>query len=145
MLRAVVFVPLWLALFCAASPTLADSHEVGNAVTGEDRNPPQSIPFKQAEQFSGASLLRVGAILVFVLILAVAVIIVLKKIILDRSVIKFPDSRIRLLEARRLSSRLSVFLVVVDEQEYLISQTGESSSMLRHESSAPDKFDREPS
>lgn len=134
------FVPLWVLLIWPGNMALASNHamEEQTAVIAPETQP--AIPFKQAEQISGATLLRVGAILIFVLIVGVAAILLLKKIILDRSLIKLPAARIRLAEARRLSSRLSVYLVVVDGQEYLVSQSGDSNFMLKHQPSGSDSF-----
>ncbi len=124
--RIVIF--LFLALLIGFSaPSPAAQHEPAARADG--------IPFKQTEEITAGTYIRVGATLLFVLAVAVVAILVLKKVMLERQLIKLPAARIRLLEARRISSRTSLFLVAVDDTEYLVTQAGNGNSVIRHASS----------
>lgn len=44
------------------------------------------------------------------------------------------DGRITVKETRRVSNRLTLFLIAIDDQEYLVTQTGDKTTVARHSS-----------
>lgn len=124
-----------ICLLVCCPPLAADSHGDAAAAAAETQGNAE-IPFKQASEVGSGTYLQVGLVLLLMLAVAGAVILLLKKLIVDKRMLRFSSSRIRLLEGRRISSKLSLYLVDVDGSEYLLSQAGDSSHMMRHRASA---------
>ena len=97
----------------------------------------EDIPFKQIDEVNSRTFLHVGAVLILVLAFGVLILWLMKKFIVEKSIGNFSDTRIKIVETKRLSTKLSVFLIRIDNQEYLLSQVGESTTMLRHEQLEP--------
>ncbi len=109
----------------------------GNSVNETTNNTPpdyQSIPFKQAEDVKASKALSIGAIFIFVIIVAVIAVAILKKFLVDKDIMKLASSRIKLVEAKRLSPKVSIFLVQVDGKEYLLTQSNSPTHVINHNS-----------
>jgi len=86
------------------------------------------IPFKSSDEAStGTILLRVVAGLGVVLVIGYAALVALRKFVPMLSTVTPPGSKreIELIELRRLTPRLTLFLVEVQGSRYLFAQSGD--------------------
>ena len=105
----------------------------GNGVRGgEEENQDKAIPFKTS---AGVSLLTIAQVIIsllFVLVVAYLIIWLLKKYntgwIMGKNL---QDSRVSLIEVKRLTPKLSVFLIGVDGETVLLAQSGDSVSFYK--------------
>lgn len=83
------------------------------------------LPFRNESVIPTPTLLRVAAVMVLGLALAIAVVFILKRYLFARDLIGSGKHRMQLLEVRRLSPRLILFMVRVDEKTMVLAQSGE--------------------
>ncbi len=129
-MRASTFIFIYLVLliggFCSLSYAEVDS---------VDRNvqPNQAIPFKTEKTTSDVSLTRVMVVLVVAIGLSLAAILMLKKFLLHKEKVNLKaGGRISVLETRRVTPKLVMVLVKVDNEEYLLAQSEHQLQMTRH-------------
>lgn len=94
------------------------------------------IPYRAEEAFSAGAIARLALALLVAIALAVVVLYLLKRFFFRTGVPGAPGQRIQLLEVRRLSPKLVLFLVAVDGEAYLLAQSGDNLISLRHGLSA---------
>jgi flagellar biogenesis protein FliO len=90
------------------------------------------IPYKK--DASGGSTVLLKAIIVMVLLLGVAggALFLVKRSVLARKLGISDAKFIKLVELKRLSPRLSIYLLAVDNRHYLLAQSGDSLSIVEH-------------
>ncbi|HHJ13935.1 MAG TPA: hypothetical protein ENJ79_06090 [Gammaproteobacteria bacterium] len=97
----------------------------------------QAIPYRKDSVIQPATLVRVLGVALAAIALAAGIIVWLRKYLYASGFQARGGPGITLLEARRLSPRLSLFLVEVDARRFLISQSGESVVVLSLDASTP--------
>lgn len=91
----------------------------------------QSIPFKREPNGTSAMLMRVVGGLVVVALLGLAAVYVIKRYFPSLYHPSFAGSnRIKLLEARRLTTRTTLFLIELDGMPLLLAQTSDRITLL---------------
>jgi flagellar biogenesis protein FliO len=90
------------------------------------------IPYKDQDVFSTEALTRVTLALLVAIIVAVGVLLALKRFYAPAGGGVASGNRVRLIEAKRLSPKLVVFLVQVDEEAYLLAQNGDRLTLVKH-------------
>lgn len=96
--------------------------------TGEATALEPAIPFKTQSALDSGTLLRIGAVLLLCLGLALVAALLLRRYTGVGATAG--SGRLRLLESRRLSPRLTLFLVEVDGNTHLLAQCGDSVVLL---------------
>jgi flagellar biogenesis protein FliO len=102
---------------------------------------PQAIQFKEDSVLSEKTLLKVGLVSIFGVLLAVAALLVIKKYILKMPRGVDLDSKIKLIAVKRLTPKLMLVVARVDDKEYLITQSGEHLNVLPHSENPHEKTD----
>lgn len=127
-----LLVSVWLVIATLSLPVLAqpDSQEAG-AATGL-----QPISFKRDDTVSERTLVKVGVVTLFGVLLALAVLVALKKLLVKLPSAEGGENRIRLQVVKRLTPKLMLLIVHVDDKEYLIAQSGERVCITPHQVSA---------
>lgn len=93
--------------------------------------PAQPIPFKKEGEVSSGQLFRIAGVFVVVVALGIGAIYVLRRYLPGVDVPGNGErKRIRLIEVRRLTPKVVLFLVEVDGRTLLLSQQGEKLAML---------------
>jgi hypothetical protein len=102
-----------------------------------DESPPaieRSIPFKHKPDQFADSAGRVVWVTLLSMGIAAGGAIMLKRYLQHKGLMHVAkDSRINLRETKRVSNKLTVHLVSIDGQDYLIAQTGDHTSMVPHQ------------
>jgi flagellar biogenesis protein FliO len=99
-----------------------------------------AIPFKTGSALDSGTLLRIGGVLVLCLGLALIAALLIRRY--TGVGVAAAGGRLRLLESRRLSPRLTLFLVEVDGSTHLLAQSGDSVVLLPgHREGAADDAD----
>jgi len=92
----------------------------------------QEIPFKSSSAIGFLSVLQIIVSFVFVIVVAYLVILMLKKYntgwLMGKNV---QDSRISLIEVKRLTPKLSIFLIGVGDETVMLAQSGDSVSFYK--------------
>jgi len=113
-----------LILCAALSFTFAD---IGSSAAESNSPKDGTIPFKRGEEVASAgSLLRVVLSLGFVVVAGVGVLYLLKRYVpasLGR--MAGSEGRIEILETRRVTPRLTLFLIKIDGETVLLTQSGD--------------------
>ncbi|TQV73420.1 hypothetical protein FKG94_17095 [Exilibacterium tricleocarpae] len=113
------------------------------APAAERADPPPAIPFKQT---AGAEGIGTGRLLLAFSVMLAAVVggvILVRKTVANPDLLraKFPhsklvksltDQRISLLSVKRVSPKISVYLLAVDNKEYLLVNSGTQSQLVLH-------------
>jgi flagellar biogenesis protein FliO len=118
---------VFLLLFCLAGASLA-ADGVPTPATGVTADSPttRAIPFKQEEYSSGSLALRVVVSFALLIGLAYGALVLLKRYYPSlRLANNVGTRRIKVIEMQRLTPRLSLFLVEVDEVTVLLAQSGD--------------------
>lgn len=90
------------------------------------------IPFKRDETTPAQQIIRVGVALLVALAVGLLLIVGLKKT-LGRQAGAINGTRIRYLETRRLGTKLTAYLIEVDNATYLVLQSGEQLQVVPHD------------
>lgn len=122
----------WVVLAVVASfPDIA-SGTVGEAVATSE-----SIPFKEESPVTVGSIQRIALVLLFVIGIGIAATLVLRKQLEKRGLLGLPaGDRITVEATRRIAPRLSVYLINIDKQGYVVVQSGSDIQLTPH--SLPD-------
>lgn len=119
---------LVLALCCAPA-VLADTSATQSAETAVER-----IPFKKTEDSVSTLLLRVLGGLIITALIALGIVYGLKRYVPAMQGATFGGSgHIKVIEVRRLTPKLTLFLIDVDGVRLLVSQNGDRVSMLSND------------
>lgn len=102
---------------------------------------PQTIQFKEDSVLSEKTLLKVGLVSLFGVLLAVAALVVTKKYILKIQSGTNLNLKIKLVAVKRLTPKLMLLVAQVDDKEYLIAQSGEHLNVLPHSNNNPENSD----
>lgn len=102
-------------------------------VTGTAPEAEQTIPFKRPSASDTGSVYRVVFATLFAIGLAAGSAWVLKRYLQHKGVMQSAKGgRITVTEMRRVSTKLTVYLVSIDGQHYLIAQAGDNITMIQH-------------
>jgi flagellar biogenesis protein FliO len=85
----------------------------------------QKLPLRKDSVIPQKTLIRVLIAVIIGLILAFAIAYLLKKYLFVRDLLGSDEQRIQLLEVRRLTPRLTLFMVRVDDKTMVLAQSGE--------------------
>ncbi len=107
------------------------------------RDSVQTLPFKRDEPVNGGLLGRIAVSGIVLLLLAFAVLYVLKKSVLQIGAGPSPGRHIQVLETRRLTPKTILFLVQTGPRRILLAQTAEGITVL-DKSDAPEGETRTP-
>ncbi len=110
--------PNALRMEADAETPFAGPHESGNTSA-------EGIPFRQQSVVPAATLIRVAVVTVIGLALVVGVAYGLKRFLSVQGRLPSGNSRMQLLEVRRLSQRLTLFMVQVDDKIMVLAQSGD--------------------
>ena len=119
-----LILPLCVAVLCSYGIAAVASQNGSTAPVASERH----IPFKSGDETStGATVLRVVAGLGVVLVIGVVALVALRKFVPMVSSVTPPGRtrEIELIELRRLTPRLTLFLVEVHGTRYLFAQSGD--------------------
>ena len=94
-----------------------------------------SIPFKQVPSTPQGTYSRVATALVVIIGLSLLVIFVLRRQLVKRGLLSDSnDVRILVSASKRLTPKLNVFLIEVDNKSYLLAHSGNNIQMINHDS-----------
>ncbi|WP_316369609.1 hypothetical protein [Candidatus Thiodiazotropha sp. CDECU1] len=111
---------------CTTAVQAEDSDLPSPAATeSSTTEPTQGLPLRKDSVIPQGTLLRVSVAIVIGLILAIAVVYLIKRYIFARTPIGTSDQHMQLLEVKRLSTRLMLFRVRVDDRTIVLAQSGE--------------------
>lgn len=97
----------------------------------------EPIPFKRQLTPASGSMSRVALVFILSLGVGIGTMVVLKKGLWKKGLIgTVSDTRISVSEVKRISPKVTVFLVSVDDKEYLLVQGGEQVTITRHDLNA---------
>ncbi|MES9851122.1 MAG: hypothetical protein ABW170_04740 [Candidatus Thiodiazotropha sp. L084R] len=85
----------------------------------------KGVPYRKDPVISGDTLTRVLAAIVIAIIIIIAVVYALKKFLFARDYLTIKDNRMQLLDIKRLSPRLTLFMVRVDDKTMVLAQSGD--------------------
>ncbi len=111
-------------------PPIVYAQAEDNSSQKQPQNAAEPIPYRQDSVLSPATLLKVLLAAVFAIGFAIVIIFVLKKYLYNTMLENEKGRRIHLIEAKRLSPKLSLFLVEIDKQPVLLSLCGDSVDIL---------------
>jgi flagellar biogenesis protein FliO len=86
----------------------------------------QAIPFRQDSVIPPENIIRVAIVLIFGLALAFLAIYLLKKYYFSSSLSGIDQKRIQLIEVKRVSPRLMLFMLEIDKKTIVLAQSGET-------------------
>jgi flagellar biogenesis protein FliO len=118
-------VPVFIVLIFLASAGYLRAETMGAPVATKSEST-ESLPYRQDSVVAPATITRLVMAVLVALVIAVISILFLKKYLFVFDGKRQGERRIRLIEAKRISPRLFLFLVQVDEQTILIAQNGEN-------------------
>jgi flagellar biogenesis protein FliO len=120
-----------LRIFVLACALVVAPLAVAATTPRTDASAEPRIPYKQSDESAAGLVLRVAGGLTLVLLLGVGAAFVLKRYMptLQRPLSSGP-ARINVLEIRRLTPKISLFLVELDGVTLLLGQNGEQVSTL---------------
>ncbi len=95
---------------------------------------PPSIPFKQEDAVGPSLTLKVIIVTFFCVVLAVAAAWLVRKRFYGKTLVQSAGARIQLHDFKRLTPKLNVFVVGIDEKDYVIVQSGEQVTLTPHRS-----------
>ena len=101
----------------------------------QETNPSQERPivFKKEPVISTGAASRVALVTLLAIGMAVGGAWLIKRYLKTKGmIISGADGRLAVKETRRVSNRLTLLLVSVDEQEYLIAQAGDNTTVVQH-------------
>jgi hypothetical protein len=99
----------------------------------------QAIPFKRQGPQVPDSEPRVVVVLLLALAGGIGGLVVLRRNLQKKGMIPSGNgSRITVVEMKRLSSKLNIFMLAVDGKEYLLLQSGEQTRIVRHDNKVGD-------
>lgn len=128
MLRAAI---LLLALACAPTPLLCPN--VAQAEAASE----QRIPFKRGEETGGGMALRVIGGFALVVFVGIAAVYLLKRYLpVGYRSTSAGAAHLRVIEAHRLTPRVTLFLVELDGARLLLGQSGDRITRLYEEPKA---------
>ncbi len=94
----------------------------------------QAIPFKKPSQSPSESAGRIGLVSLLSIALSLVAVIALKKVLQRKGVISdTPGARISVEDTKRLTPKLTVFLVKVDDIDYVLAQSGDELQLVKHQ------------
>lgn len=128
-MRLTCLILAWLlgTVVCVSADDTAEAGSAPTAVVSE-------IPYKELSAVPSGSLQRVAIVLVFALVIGVLAIWLLrKKLVSDGLITKVNNNRISLASIRRITPKLTIYVVEVDTISYLITQHGSNTQVIRHE------------
>lgn len=92
-----------------------------------------TIPYKQLPTTPSGSLQRVAIVFIFAIGIGIVAIWLLRRQLEAKGLItKVDNNRIVVAASRRITPKLTLFLVRVDDASYLITQNGSNTQMVRH-------------
>lgn len=121
---------MFIMLMLLIAPVLAVQDETALSAQTSDYS---KIPFKPEPQSSSDLLSKVFLVMMISIVLIIGVLFLMKKTLLKQQGI-FNGQRIHLCDIKRLSPKLSVFLIKIDKQEYIVLQTANSAELHMHTS-----------
>lgn len=124
-----------LTLIPLLAPTSAYSENESGVVSGDVNT--QAIPFKKNEVFSEKNLLRTGIVSMLGVLVAFGVLIVIKRYVVNQPAGVTDMNCINLRAVKRLTPKLMLFVVCVDNREYLILQSGDRVAVTKHRENIP--------
>ncbi len=94
----------------------------------------EPIPFKQAPEPNGDTLHRVVWVALVAISIVIGVGIVLKRSLQNKGLIgSAVGKRILLSDTKRITPKVTVYLLNVDSQDYLMVQSGDQLQLIRHD------------
>ena len=130
-MRHVVTLLLLLFLGSASWTGAYASADLGVAVVAP-LDVSASIPFKQEDTSLGQQAVRMTWALLIALAVGVLSIMGLRKL-LKRQAGGMHESRLRQIEARRLGTKLTAYLIEADDRGYLVFQSGDQIRVMPHD------------
>ncbi|MCG7977056.1 MAG: hypothetical protein G8D89_12965 [gamma proteobacterium symbiont of Clathrolucina costata] len=94
------------------------------------KEPTQGLPLRKDGVIPQGTLVRVSIAIIIGLVLAVSVAYLIKRYLFARNPIGSSEHRMQLLEVKRLSPRLMLFRVRIDDKMIVLAQSGEQLTEL---------------
>ena len=121
-----LFIAVLLCTMIDVCMALDDAQE---AVPSQER----PLVFKKEPVISTGAASRVALVTLLAIGMAVGGAWLIRRYLKTKGMIlSGADGRMTVKETRRVSNRLTLFLISVDDQEYLISQAGDNTTVVRH-------------
>jgi hypothetical protein len=148
--KTLVFILLFLLLAITNIGVASESGNVATTVVGSEENEKSlvndfendlenDIPYKKDEGYSGANIVKILFAFVIVVLIAFAAIFVLRRYYYGNIPLPKGDAKnINLIETKRISPKLVVFLLDVQGEKVLLAQSGDNLAFYPKKDSAPD-------
>ena len=105
--------------------------------TENSRRAEDTIPFKRQADQNAYSSSRVVLVTMFAIGVALGGIFFLRKYLQQKGLMNAVKAgRIVLTDVKRVSPKLTVYLISVDAKDYLIAQAGDQTTIIRHDAAA---------
>ena len=121
-----------LAIVLALIAGMSIAEEQVPDVTAEQNSSVERIPYKTDSSQENVSFGRLIGVMFLLLLVAAAVIYILRYSNFAGKITGQLSKNIDLLEFRRLSPKLTVYLVAIEAKKYVITQSGDHTCILEH-------------
>ncbi|MES9938912.1 MAG: hypothetical protein ABW104_03970 [Candidatus Thiodiazotropha sp. 6PLUC2] len=96
-----------------------------NESISSEHDSSQGVPYRKDSIISGETLTRLLIAIVIALLLIIVIVYALKKFLFARDYLSVKENRMQLLDVKRLSPRLTLFMVRIDDKTVVLAQSGE--------------------